>query len=69
MSRLDESISTVAHILDVLRAYRDIVNSGCCNDCARIKECKYVPDIGQLARYNCPHYENVKKLSCSIKEE
>lgn len=57
MSRLDESISTVAYVLDVLRTYRDIVNSGCCNDCACAKNCEYAPKLGQLVRYNCPHYE------------
>lgn len=57
MSRLDDSISTVAYVLDVLRVYRDIVNSGCCNDCCYVNKCKYAPKPGQLVRYNCPHYE------------
>lgn len=59
MSRLDKSIADVAYILDSLMAYRSIVESGCCNDCriAKTSSCKYMPDLGQLVRYNCPFYE------------
>lgn len=56
MNRLDETISTVAHILDTLIVYRSIVNSGCCNDCENVNACKYTPKPGQLVRYNCPFY-------------
>lgn len=59
MSKLDESISLVAYVLDVLRAYREITDSGCCNDCACILNCEYTPELGQLTRYNCPHYIRV----------
>ena len=57
MSRLDETISTVAYILDTLMAYRNIVETGDCNRCGK-KECDYIPDPGQMVRYNCPFYEN-----------
>ena len=57
MSRLDEAIFDVRYILDVLTAYRNIVNSGCCNTCSKQKECKYAPKLGALVRYNCPFYK------------
>lgn len=65
MSRLDESISTVAYVLDALKAHREIVNSGCCNDCRYVNKCKYAPKPGQLVRYNCPHYERRRTYDCS----
>ena len=59
MSRLDKSIADVAYILDTLMAYRNIVKSGCCNDCRIAKQhsCEHLPKPGQLVRYNCPFYE------------
>ena len=57
MSRLDDTISDVAYILDTLRAYRNIVESGDCNRCKAKMNCKYAPKPGQLVRYNCPFYE------------
>ena len=57
MSRLDDAISGVAYILDTLIAYRNIVQSGGCNDCAEMKRCKYVPKLGEQVRYNCPFYK------------
>ena len=56
MSRLDDTISSVAYILDTLIAYRNISNTGCCNDCGNVKGCEYAPKLGQLVRYNCPFY-------------
>ena len=57
MNRLvDKSIADVAYILDTLMAYRDIIESGCCNDCGN-KPCEYSPKPGQLVRYNCPFYK------------
>lgn len=57
MNRLDRLISETAYFLDCLRAYRNIVESGCCNDCKIRKTCKYVPKAGELVRYNCPFYK------------
>lgn len=59
MNKLDKTIADVAYILDSLMAYRNIVESGCCNDCriAKSHSCKYLPRLGQLVRYNCPFYE------------
>jgi hypothetical protein len=55
MSRLDDTISDVAYILDTLLTYRNIVQrGGDCNTCKKKKECEYAPKPGQLVRYNCP---------------
>ena len=56
MSKLDDTISTVAHILDCLMVYRNIAESGDCNTCKN-KDCQWKPKLGQLVRYNCPHYK------------
>ena len=53
MSRLDDTISNVAYILDTLMAYRDITKTGNCNTCMARNNCPYVPKLGQLVRYNC----------------
>lgn len=57
MSRLDDTISGVAYILDTLIAYRNIVQSGGCNDCGEKMQCQYVPKLGEQVRYNCPFYK------------
>lgn len=54
--RLDGAIADVAYILDSLMAYRNIVQTGDCNNCAIKGKCKYCPKPGQQVRYNCPHY-------------
>lgn len=59
--RLDKTIADVAYILDTLVAYRNIVRTGDCNDCEQKGHCDYEPMIGQLVRYNCPHYKKGKK--------
>lgn len=56
MSRLDDTIANVAYILDTLMAYRRIAETGNCNTCKN-KDCQWRPKVGQLVRYNCPHYE------------
>lgn len=56
MSRLDDAISDVAYILDTLMAYRNVVESGSCNNCGTQKICPIRPEWGQLVRYNCPLY-------------
>ena len=56
MNRLDTIISDVAYILDTLRTFKNIYDSGDCNRCARKNECEYAPKAGQLVRYNCPFY-------------
>ena len=60
MSRLDDTISDIAYILDALMAYRNIVDSGDCNRCGKEKTCEYAPKLGQLVRYNCPFYKRME---------
>jgi hypothetical protein len=61
MSRLDDTISDIAYILDTLISYRNIVDySGDCNRCGKKKTCEYVPKPGRLVRYNCPFYEKAE---------
>ena len=55
MTRLDNVISDIAYILDSLRVLRDIGNSGDCNTC-RNRNCGYIPEVGEMVRYNCPFY-------------
>ena len=55
--RLDKAIADVAYILDVLMAYRNIVQTGDCNRCKIQKECGVKPKPGQMVRYNCSFYE------------
>lgn len=57
MSRLDDTISDVAYILDTLMAYRNIAQRGNCNICKKKKKCEYAPKPGELMRYNCPLFE------------
>ena len=54
---IDLLIAEQSYILDALRAYREVIDSGCCNDCGSKKDCEYVPKLGQLVRYNCPFYK------------
>ena len=60
MIRLDEAIKDVAYILDVLMAYRNILESGDCNNCIN-ELCDWKPKVGQQVRYNCPHYRGERK--------
>lgn len=41
-----------------LQALKEIWDSGDCNDC-RNGQCEWKPKLGQLVRYNCPHYVGV----------
>lgn len=56
MSRLDDAIANVAYILDTLIAYRNIVQTGNCNDCGKRTDCEYLPQVGEQVRMNCPFY-------------
>lgn len=57
MSKLDDIIAQKAYELDCLTSYRQIVESGDCNECKKKWECEYAPKPGQLVRYNCPHFQ------------
>lgn len=41
-----------------LKALKEIWDSGDCNDC-RNGRCEWKPKLGQLVRYNCPHYVGI----------
>ena len=60
MSKLDNAIADVACILDCLRAYRSIVESGDCNNCKIMRDCEYKPGWGHQVRYNCPFYKKTE---------
>lgn len=60
-SRLEDVIVNITYILSVIEAYRDIQNSGGCNECGKRMTCEYAPKLGQLVRYNCPFYEREVK--------
>jgi len=57
MSRLDDSISYVASILDNLTAYRRITQMPNCNDCGTAKTCEVRPKWGEPLRFNCPLWQ------------
>ena len=57
MNKLDNLIAEIGWILDALSDYRDILQSGCCNNCKNKIKCGHTPKAGQLVRYNCPFYE------------
>lgn len=59
VDRLNETIANVAYILDCLRSYRNIIESGDCNNCT-YTHCEYRPKLGQMVRYNCPYYDGGK---------
>lgn len=37
---------------------KEIWDSGSCNDCQN-GQCEWRPKLGQLVRYNCPHYVGI----------
>ena len=58
MSRLDETISDVAFILDNLILLQQIQSTGDCNICKnKGNGCPVEPKAGQMVRYNCPFYK------------
>lgn len=56
MSKIDETITQYAYVIDCLRTLRRIEQSGSCNGCSN-KDCGYRPEWGQSVRYNCPFYK------------
>lgn len=39
-----------------LKLLKEIMDCGDCNVCSVKKYCRYVPEIGDKVRYNCPFY-------------
>lgn len=61
--RLDSAITDVAYILDCLNSFREMVKTGNCNTCVKLKHgYEFCPKPGQLVRYNCPHYKERSNL-------
>ena len=56
-SNYDEEIAIKNYELGILHTYKNIVDSGDCNVCKCKGTCTYVPQPGQLVRYNCPHFK------------
>ena len=56
MDKLSETIMDLNYIAESLRVLKLINDSGSCNDCANKDNCLYVPNPGQLVRYNCFFY-------------
>ena len=67
MRALDDVIIGMQYILDCLRDYKDIIDSGTCNDCRGMNGCRYKPKLGQLVRYNCPFYERKEDTDVNVK--
>lgn len=45
------------YLVDCLSTLKNIMESGDCNTCGISKTCQYTPKVGQMVRYNCPHYQ------------
>lgn len=65
MLSLEEAISrehkaAIEHeqLSDWLKCLKEIWDSGNCHDC-RNGQCEWKPELGQLVRFNCPHYVGI----------
>lgn len=56
INKLDETIVDVSYVLGCLLAFRNICESGDCNNCKVSNACEVKPKAGQMVRYNCPFY-------------
>lgn len=54
----EECAKDYNRLVEYLKALAEIWNSGDCNVC-RNGQCEWKPELGQLVRYNCPHYVGV----------
>ena len=41
---------------DCMIFYKQMHDLPTCNECAKQKDCVYVPGWGERVRYNCPHF-------------
>ena len=51
-----------------LKVLKEIWDSGDCNDC-RNGQCEWKPKLGQLVRYNCPHYVDIANGEVNADED
>lgn len=56
--RCEECAAEHRQLAEWLKALKEIWDSGDCNDC-RNGQCEWKPKLGQLVRFNCPHYVGV----------
>lgn len=59
--KTSEIISTVAHLSDILQAYKDVMALPDCNTCATKNTCRYSPPAGSMVRINC--FAHIKRES------
>ena len=57
-SKCLECANELRQLAEWLKVLKEILDSGDCNDC-RNGQCEWKPKLGQLVRYNCPHYVGV----------
>lgn len=55
--RYENAYSALRYAMECMDALKEILESGNCNDCAAGKTCQYRPGLGNLVRFNCPHYK------------
>ena len=53
-----ECASEHRQLAEWLKTLKEIWDSGDCNDC-RNGQCEWKPKLGQLVRFNCPHYVGI----------
>lgn len=62
-----ECASDHRQLAEWLKALKEIWDSGDCNDC-RNGQCEWKPKLGQLARFNCPHYVGIANAEVKADE-
>lgn len=62
MQRLPNLIAQKEYELSCLKLLTEILSSGDCNVCKKIKDCEHVPKIGQISRFNCPMFEKIEEV-------
>lgn len=60
--------SLYRQLAEWLKALKEIWDSGDCNDC-RNGQCEWKPKLGQLVRFNCPHYVGVANGEVNADED
>lgn len=58
IERMKRNAQENRQLAEWLKALKEIWDSGDCNDC-RNGQCEWKPKLGQLVRFNCPHYVGV----------
>lgn len=53
---IDNIIDAVNDAVEILKVYREMLETGNCNTCKVERSCQYCPEKGELVRVNCPLY-------------